>query len=548
MSGGGSTQTDGTPQYLKQAHQTFLVSPSAIFGGIPLDATIDTASGINPYRLLWGEIPAVSATQAQLEGRLAQLRTNIDEFVAPTVWNTLWGTLAPNINLVKDRLGVPSASQLKDTFLAFSAQSKVDATDLATLLRNKTAPTGQWNLMIGDVVTKVLTAASNMMTSVKAGVSDEVNAQMDVAATAGLQKMSAGIAPATNQALTRAGNAENAAQTEAAADLATMVSTIFADAIVKVNAGMDAAFAKAGEGVNATVVDDLVDAFEDSSEDQYLRGVAKFAGGMVDINAVNSTAFIIGMSLQERGRSQEINAFRKEFVSKLYMETLPLYIQSFQQTFSTYLQGYLAEIESYLQTYRQHTEGFMKAFYETTYEHLHTYLARLEQNITTWTKNLSESFGTVNAGSSLIAQRAGQVYDTHAQSYMQGKTTEREAVQAYINQSLASMLQAEVQERLLRLDYMKLHKDIKVGNIELGRERHQGKLESKVGEQMWKLNMYKHFANAIAALGGATSYTEDKPSELSTIMGGALSGAAAGSAIAPGVGTGVGALLGGLAG
>lgn len=62
--------------------------------------------------------------------------------------------------------------------------------------------------------------------------------------------------------------------------------------------------------VPTTHINDEVDAFETASADQFARSVNRFTSGMSDINAVNSSAFIIGMAQMERGREAQLNDYR----------------------------------------------------------------------------------------------------------------------------------------------------------------------------------------------------------------------------------------------
>lgn len=61
-----------------------------------------------------------------------------------------------------------------------------------------------------------------------------------------------------------------------------------------------------------TDLDDKQDSFEIDTEDAHLRAINRFSSQMADINAVNSSAFIVGMALMESARQRQITQFRSE--------------------------------------------------------------------------------------------------------------------------------------------------------------------------------------------------------------------------------------------
>lgn len=68
---------------------------------------------------------------------------------------------------------------------------------------------------------------------------------------------------------------------------------------------------------NANIVA-MSDAFEARATPRFLRGVSRFAAGMADIGAVNSSAFIVGLTLLENDFLQETNKFDAELTHKVY--------------------------------------------------------------------------------------------------------------------------------------------------------------------------------------------------------------------------------------
>lgn len=102
------------------------------------------------------------------------------------------------------------------------------------------------------------------------------------------------------------------------------------------------------------------------------------------------------------------------------------------------------------------------------------------------------------------------------------------------------------------------HVDALVGKfIELGRLRVVAGFEKSTLRQdymekryKWNIENYQHIANMLAAIGGGTAMSGKVPSRFQSALGGALSGAAAGAMMASGTAVGgpVGALIGGVLG
>lgn len=62
----------------------------------------------------------------------------------------------------------------------------------------------------------------------------------------------------------------------------------------------------------------MSDSFEARATPRFLRSVSRFTGGMMDIGAVNSSAFVVGLALLEDSFLQETNKFDQELTFKVY--------------------------------------------------------------------------------------------------------------------------------------------------------------------------------------------------------------------------------------
>lgn len=97
-----------------------------------------------------------------------------------------------------------------------------------------------------------------------------------------------------------------------------------------------------------------------------------------------------------------------------------------------------------------------------------------------------------------------------------------------------------------------LGKNIEVGRLRVVAGFEQSTLRQDYMEKRyrWNIENYQHIANMLAAIGGGTAMSGKVPSRFQSALGGALSGAAAGAMMASGTAVGgpVGALIGGVLG
>lgn len=94
---------------------------------------------------------------------------------------------------------------------------------------------------------------------------------------------------------------------------------------------------------NTADVDDLVDSFEIATRPQHYRQLAQLAASFSDINAVNSSAFLVAISIAGSEREAQINNYRTQ-VSLKDRNTKLLHMRhlvdaQFQQTRATIIAG-----------------------------------------------------------------------------------------------------------------------------------------------------------------------------------------------------------------
>ena len=121
----------------------------------------------------------------------------------------------------------------------------------------------------------------------------------------------------------------------------TAASQVISDAI------MSSADAIDNDKVRAAVTN-----FRKRALTTHLRGINRFAGGMADINAVNGSAFIIGMALMEGEFTNKVSDFQANLEIELYRSALPLFVQAFQNTLTASMSLRAEQFRNYIDVYK----------------------------------------------------------------------------------------------------------------------------------------------------------------------------------------------------
>lgn len=111
------------------------------------------------------------------------------------------------------------------------------------------------------------------------------------------------------------------------------------------------AIAAATAALSSTAISDQVDAYETRVVPRFLRSVNRFAAGLADIGAVNSSAFIVGMALLESEVNADVNKFDADISAQAFNEIAAGGIKATFQAAATQRQQrnlYLAEATNLL--------------------------------------------------------------------------------------------------------------------------------------------------------------------------------------------------------
>ena len=87
----------------------------------------------------------------------------------------------------------------------------------------------------------------------------------------------------------------------------------------------------ATDAIDTGALDDSVDSYRRRSLRQHLRSVNRFAGGMADVNAVHSSAFILGLANLEGDYEMSVEDYRTRASVALIGQALSLFMSSYQK-------------------------------------------------------------------------------------------------------------------------------------------------------------------------------------------------------------------------
>jgi len=142
------------------------------------------------------------------------------------------------------------------------------------------------------------------------------------------------------------------ADAAAAGDLDTLdvdsaISTIIASARINASQVVAEAVASAGTSGYDQVIERARAGFEARAKRDHLNSISQFTGPMADVNAVNTSAFVIGMAKLERDLADRLAQFETEFILPINREGITAFIEAFrvvaQQHLAVKAQVHLAQ-------------------------------------------------------------------------------------------------------------------------------------------------------------------------------------------------------------
>jgi hypothetical protein len=86
-------------------------------------------------------------------------------------------------------------------------------------------------------------------------------------------------------------------------------------------------------------ITNLVTAYENAKKPRFLRNIGMWAAGMADINAVNTSSFVIGMALRQKDFEDEVDGYQRELQQSLFGGTVQTALQGYVQAQVTSIDG-----------------------------------------------------------------------------------------------------------------------------------------------------------------------------------------------------------------
>lgn len=122
-------------------------------------------------------------------------------------------------------------------------------------------------------------------------------------------------------------------------DIDTIVSDAGTDAGTELTAAINAAV----DAINEDVIQDVINAHAERVEYQRTRSMRRFNASMADINAVQSSAFILGQALIEAEHLQEVQQMDADLTQQTYSAALEVHVNLYREQLRAELQAAVLE-------------------------------------------------------------------------------------------------------------------------------------------------------------------------------------------------------------
>src|SRR5690606_10090770 len=207
----------------------------------------------------------------------------------------------------------------KAVFAVTGASSVID--DLSVSLATSAPSTPQ--TLFANFATTARTEIAKFLAAANTSVSTNISALLASAGSSSLNGTSLVAATTLWKSLVSAATA-----TLGACDFPKEVSVpaIINMAAANAKDNLKSALKVVEQIISGSIVDDLVTAFQTRRETAYEQEVAQFAGGMADINAVNSSAFLFGVALLRSEQQRSVAEFDAQINFQVLQQGLSNYI------------------------------------------------------------------------------------------------------------------------------------------------------------------------------------------------------------------------------
>lgn len=137
----------------------------------------------------------------------------------------------------------------------------------------------------------------------------------------------------------------------ALSDAANTLVSIRADMTDKIDTLFTAAVTKVADIMDSAPITAMVAQFQQRAEASHLRIVSRYAGGMADINAVQGSAYLMGLALLESEHAQRVEEFVANLSYQIYTQMIPLYFQEHSRYVSEELSTFVGKFNQHLKSH-----------------------------------------------------------------------------------------------------------------------------------------------------------------------------------------------------
>jgi len=296
--------------------------------------------------------------------------------------------------------------------------------------------------------------------------------------------------------------------------------------------------------VESSVIDRAVSSYERRARTQHLRGVGRFAGGMADVNAVQSSTFVMGMALLESDFQSDVNAHRSELEVQLYRDAVAAFITVEGQMLGEYLKLYVQEVLIQTDVYKV-LRGLRATDLQVFAELVCSLSA--EHNKSYETNKLSELdiIKTLSQRESNVFQNG---FNGYLDSFVRARLTEETNKARFVLGGADNMGARRHQISTFFRDNVTLVDEIGKTKIVAKSEEYAKNLEYDRMAAMWDVNLFQQAGNILGGVTGAVVPNTDRPSPAQSALSAGLSGAGIGATVGGAPGAAAGFLIGGIGG
>jgi len=339
---------------------------------------------------------------------------------------------------------------------------------------------------------------------------------------------------------------------------------------------IDMALVAARNAVDRTIITEAVTAYRKEALKTHIRSVNSFTGPMADINAVNSSAFVLGMAMMESDFTASVNKFQADLELQLFRDAFTGFLQNAVQN----INGYLSIYQSQMQTYTANQSTQLQAVLGVVSEFVRAYVSGFAEYLQAYSREGTGDVNLFQAISQTKSSLSAAFADIQSRAFMQhlekgvdgtfnllsAKMQNLQSLfQPYFETSIKEALDLRQQRTAFVTQHSQIAHQYDLADFELNKaaaslmadtarirsvlsaEEYVKNLEYDVRSGTWDLELFQMGANIMSAYSGSVVTNVGKPSQAQSVMGGVAAGASIGSTL--GVpGAIAGALIGGIGG